>query len=163
MSIVPRNRDISLPKAYGGCNCPCHRTGARHVVPCCHPGSKPKLVLDPHLAMLNAMIARLQAELEVRTEMYVHNFERPAEFCRRGYSSAYDTGYERGYRGHALSSPYSQSHLQRAMVAGWRDGAAAATLKIAGLVTRTKNPRRPVNAGSTPRAVEKGRRKPPSE
>jgi hypothetical protein len=82
-----------------------------------------------------ATIARLRAELKVRTEMYVHNFNRPAEFCRRGYASAYDTGYERGYRGHALGSPYSQSHLQRAMVAGWGDGAAAANIAIARLVT----------------------------
>ena len=80
-------------------------------------------------------VARLQAELKVRTEMYVRNFNRPAEFCRRGYSSAYDTGYERGYRGHALGSPYRQNHLQRAMVTGWGDGAAAATEKIARLVS----------------------------
>lgn len=25
------------PKRYGACQCPCHRTGAKHAVPCCTP------------------------------------------------------------------------------------------------------------------------------
>ena len=30
-----------LPRAYGGCTCPCHRTpGMIHVVPCCTPGDE---------------------------------------------------------------------------------------------------------------------------
>lgn len=34
MSVVPRK--IITPK-YGDCNCSCHYTGAKHVVPCCTP------------------------------------------------------------------------------------------------------------------------------
>lgn len=83
------------------------------------------------MSLKHPTVARLQAELKVRTEMYPRDRARPAEFCRRGYSSAYDTGFELAWRGRPIGSPYTQSHLRRAQQAGWFAGLAAAEREIA--------------------------------
>lgn len=47
MTLIPTRRDESLPQAYGGCKCSCHRqAGVKHIMPCCSPeGEAPNLNL----------------------------------------------------------------------------------------------------------------------
>lgn len=119
---------------------------------------------ESYLVLANNNTRRALAALEVRAALGVRNWNRPAEFNKRGLSSAYDSGFERGYRGHLFAPMYSRSHQERAYRIGWETGVAMSATAIERIFAdRTKNPRRSGNAESTGGPVEKGRRKPPSQ
>jgi hypothetical protein len=79
-----------------------------------------------------AYIRRLEAELEVRTELCLFP-HIPESFRRGGYRSAYSSGYESGWRNKGGLPPYAREHLRRAYRQGFDDGhdqAEAAIRKV---------------------------------
>jgi hypothetical protein len=72
---------------------------------------------------------RLRAELLVRTSNYGFP-ERPERFRKSGARSAYDSGYEVGWRNQTFSDPYTRPDCMAAYYAGYRDGEAQSLAEI---------------------------------
>jgi hypothetical protein len=93
------------------------------------PGAKEradKIGAAPEL--LDALHA-LRVELSVRT-MSAGFPSRPEQWRRRGFTAAFDSGYESGWRGRAFSDPYTSSAHSRAYIAGYEQGRAESQREI---------------------------------
>lgn len=70
-----------------------------------------------------ARIRRLEAEVAVRTVLYIPRDQgREWEYTKCQQRSAYDSGYECGWRGQQPGTPYTQPWMQRAYIAGYEAG-----------------------------------------
>jgi ribosome modulation factor len=85
--------------------------------------------------LLRARIIRLEAELEIRTMLYVLVVPPPT-FRRAGYRSAYQSGYESGWRHKPSLPPYDREHLRSAWRQGYDDGLHASELAIIQVIER---------------------------
>lgn len=84
-------------------------------------------------------IQRLRVELEVRT----HNPgfpSRPEQFRKSGASSAFDSGYEAGWKGHAFKAVYTRSDCAQSHLAGYEQGSREASEEIARMLHAAKEP-----------------------
>ena len=80
------------------------------------------------LFQANSQIARLEAELKVRSGP-LPTISSPAIW--RGASGAYYSGFERGFRNQSGSNPYSRSDCKAAFADGVYQGHLYATDRIA--------------------------------
>ena len=89
--------------------------------------------------LLRARIARLEAELEIRSMLYV-GVVPPDSFRRAGYRSAYQCGFESGWRNKPSRPPYDREHLRSAWRQGYDDGLHASELAIVRVVEKAREP-----------------------
>jgi hypothetical protein len=69
-------------------------------------------------------IVRLRAVLKLallRAKCLWFTYERPDAVCRNRTTSAYDAGYEAGWRGWPYNNTYSRTHYQSAYRLGYSD------------------------------------------
>lgn len=77
-------------------------------------------------------VAELKIQLAVR--VFVPGFpSRPVEARRRGVSSAFDTGYELGWRGQPFKPLYTRRDCEQVYRMGWEQGKREADTEIARL------------------------------
>lgn len=76
---------------------------------------------------------RLIAALAVRTSSPGFH-SRPEQFRHSGASSAFDSGYEDGWRGRAFRNPYTRTDCIQAFTAGYQQGSQESYDEIAKLL-----------------------------
>lgn len=89
--------------------------------------------LEAKLEVSEQRVRVLEAEVKVRSGHVNFEYTTPERFRRRGYNSAYRSGWEAGFRGWELEQCYTQHHLAMAYVDGYNDGKEEAEKRIAAL------------------------------
>ena len=97
-----------------------------------------EIELESENASLKAAVARLKAELSVRT--FAPGFPSvPAQYRGHGLRQAFNSGFDTGWRAGEFTNPYTSLRHQRAYAAGFTEGSRQAmdeiqlALKEAGL------------------------------
>lgn len=108
--------------------------------------------------LLLARIARLEAELDVRTWLSLFPVP-PVEFRKAQIRSAWTSGYESGWRNKANRAPYEREHMRSAWRTGFDAGKHESEMAILKAQRPQTAPTRPTehagrNAAGNPKASD---------